>query len=589
MDTHRSQPQTTVSLDNLVGNGLRLTCNTKSAGVRSGMGDKGKMFAVGSHANLKKRNIVAFKDNMAAGKCYLGNAVKAMSTLGEMVFPHVLRVVQDLERDTKLDALPCMEKVESSRTPSGPSHLHRVGLSLDVSDKLCNASHYDVNDGSVGFAVWTESNPGSTHNWYFVLPNVFGSSVRRVGESASPFNGVAIKLTHGMAICWDGRLIRHCTSVMSFDRPRGQHAFGTFCSAKAKNILCGLSMIRDEEELARAGSLVQSGVNGTTGAGGAVVCQETMTTSGGDAPVFQQCSSDVVQQRTGAHVVGGWLDDEEDTSDDDDDNDDDDDEDDNDEDEDNRHDRQHAERILFLVPPTSEVVQHSSYPTENAWYRCLPLGVKASITVEVHRKMARAAELAVSFVNDFFDTEERRLLLVEASPTQELDGKSDFCSSSSRVTNPERERSQNIEYYWRRVIGREEAVRFAASLPNLLLTFSASFHAYASSSCRVEQRQCYCPCSVKTARPWLDKLTGGTKCNPTKGLVAEMQLALGKASCNKMNAYFTAQGIRDHLRSHKKNGDPLHGCCYIYLKHLYDDHPLFVGVEQPVKNTRCNE
>lgn len=312
MGTH--QPHTTVSLDHLVGNGLQLTCNGKSAGVRSGMGDKGKMFAVGSHANLKKRNIVAFKDNRAVGTCYLGNAVKAMATLGEMVFPHVLRVVQDLERDTKLDALPCMEKVESSRTPGGPSHLHRVGLSLDVSDKLSNASHYDVNDGSVGFAVWTESNPGSTRNWYFVLPNVFGSSVRRVGESALPFNGVAIKLTHGMAICWDGRLIRHCTSVMSFDHPKGQHAFGTFCSAKTRNILCGLSMIRDEE-LAHAGSLVQPGVNDTTGAGGAVVRQQTLTTSGGHAPVIQRLSSDVVQQRTGAIVVGGWLDDEEDTGD----------------------------------------------------------------------------------------------------------------------------------------------------------------------------------------------------------------------------------------------------------------------------------
>jgi hypothetical protein len=82
-----------------------------------------------------------------------------------------------------------------------------------------------------------------------------------------------------------------------------------------------------------------------------------------------------------------------------------------------RH-RQHAERLLFLVPHTVEVAQHSSYSTENAWYCCLPLEVKTPITVEVQRKiMVRAAELAITYVNDFFDTtEERRLLLVEASP-----------------------------------------------------------------------------------------------------------------------------------------------------------------------------
>jgi hypothetical protein len=70
------------------------------------------------------------------------------------------------------------------------------------------------------------------------------------------------------------------------------------------------------------------------------------------------------------------------------------------------------------------------------------LEVKTPITVEVQRKiMVRAAELAITYVNDFFDTtEERRLLLVEASPRQELGGKSNFCSLSFGGTNPERER-----------------------------------------------------------------------------------------------------------------------------------------------------
>jgi hypothetical protein len=47
-----------VSMDSLVGNGQQLACNKKSAGVHSGMDYHGKWFAIGSHANLKRMNIV---------------------------------------------------------------------------------------------------------------------------------------------------------------------------------------------------------------------------------------------------------------------------------------------------------------------------------------------------------------------------------------------------------------------------------------------------------------------------------------------------------------------------------------------------
>ena len=96
-------------------------------------------------------------------------------------------------------------------------HLHRVidletvlVIDADVSVDLSNASHYDVNDASQSFSIWTEDFPNTTLNWYLVLPNVYGTK----SHNGRNYNGVAIKLTHGTLISWDGRLIRHCTSVM---------------------------------------------------------------------------------------------------------------------------------------------------------------------------------------------------------------------------------------------------------------------------------------------------------------------------------------------------------------------------------------
>jgi hypothetical protein len=78
-----------------------------------------------------------------------------------------------------------------------------AGNNLVISTNLGNSSHYDL-DASRSFSLWSEDEPGNATNWYFVMPNcsVDGSS------------GVLIRLFHGAAISWDGRVIRHCTSVV---------------------------------------------------------------------------------------------------------------------------------------------------------------------------------------------------------------------------------------------------------------------------------------------------------------------------------------------------------------------------------------
>ena len=111
----------------------------------------------------------------------------------------------------------------------------RVGLTMDVSCNLHNSAHYDVNDATPGYAVWTESQPGQTKFWYFILPQVYG---RRA--DGSTYNGIAIKLTHGVAISWDGRRIKHCTAVERVIKGDTNYRYGTFCGAKTSLVKLGL-------------------------------------------------------------------------------------------------------------------------------------------------------------------------------------------------------------------------------------------------------------------------------------------------------------------------------------------------------------
>ena len=82
-----------------------------------------------------------------------------------------------------------------------------------MSVNLRNSSHFDVHDASQYFAVWTEEVPGRVENGLFVLPTVHG--MKRDG--VIKIRGMAVKLGHVVAIGWDGRVIRHCTSVSNPD------------------------------------------------------------------------------------------------------------------------------------------------------------------------------------------------------------------------------------------------------------------------------------------------------------------------------------------------------------------------------------
>ena len=64
-----------------------------------------------------------------------------------------------------------------------------------MSVNLGSASHVDVHDASQGFSVRTADRCGVATHWFFMLPNVHG-----VRPDGTPYNGIAIRICHGVAL-----------------------------------------------------------------------------------------------------------------------------------------------------------------------------------------------------------------------------------------------------------------------------------------------------------------------------------------------------------------------------------------------------
>lgn len=77
---------------------------------------------------------------------------------------------------------------------------------------LANPAHIDPNDMSRSYAVWVLQDPRlpAPRMWWFLFPDV----------------GLAIELSHGVVISWDGRAARHCTALQECDTR--QHLYSLF-------------------------------------------------------------------------------------------------------------------------------------------------------------------------------------------------------------------------------------------------------------------------------------------------------------------------------------------------------------------------
>ena len=168
-----------------------------NTGARAGNGDLGVMHPIGSHITKCWKNVPYVTSASEGAVPILSKAVRAVAKLASVCIPAALRVIQDFENDSGLEHVLGMD-----------GGICRVAHSMDVSINLANSSHYDSNDASQGLTIWTEEYPGTTKDWYFVLPNMRG----KFPGTDREYNGIAIKLSHGVLIGWDGRLMRHGTS-----------------------------------------------------------------------------------------------------------------------------------------------------------------------------------------------------------------------------------------------------------------------------------------------------------------------------------------------------------------------------------------
>jgi hypothetical protein len=168
----------------------------KGQSARAGCGDRGSMHPVGMRVMKDKKTRLRYKTSGNARELEpLRRAVVASARLAAVTIPGVLRIIQDTEADGDVGPDPGMD---------GGGEFLRVSYSMDISVDLENASHYDVNDASPGYSIWTEDEPGSTRNWFFVLPNVYGKWPPGSSPKNGPvFHGLAIKLTHGTLVSWD--------------------------------------------------------------------------------------------------------------------------------------------------------------------------------------------------------------------------------------------------------------------------------------------------------------------------------------------------------------------------------------------------
>ena len=196
-----------------------------NTGARAGNGDLGAMHPIGSNITKTGENVPYVTSMSGEAVPVLWRAVRAVSKLASLCVPAVLRVIQDLENDSGMKPVPGMD-----------GGVCRVTHSMDLSINLANSSHYDSNDGSHGLSIWTEEYPGTTEDWYFILPNMRG----KFPGTDREYNGIAIKLSHGVLIGWDGRVIRHGTSMVG---SRLGNIYGTFFAGKSRIVKHGMSQL----------------------------------------------------------------------------------------------------------------------------------------------------------------------------------------------------------------------------------------------------------------------------------------------------------------------------------------------------------
>ena len=197
VEIYRDNPKDNIFLDKC--NELGETISKKKQKVRWQCNDLGKMKIVGKHK----------EHEFSVGKYVdVNECSKKISLLASDYF-HSIGFKKHVDAIASSNKYGKCDWMENLFVPC-----------IVQSQNLINSAHFDVNDNSISISTWTETNPGMAKGWYFVLPNV----------TFDGKNGIAIQLSHGTTIKWDGREIWHCTAMEEVGE--NNNVFGTFFASR---------------------------------------------------------------------------------------------------------------------------------------------------------------------------------------------------------------------------------------------------------------------------------------------------------------------------------------------------------------------
>jgi hypothetical protein len=162
----------------------------KNGTCRRDVGDIGEMYGLGYRS--KAKNVLYKQTSEPTTAALMRRVAIGVTRYMSDHFGEVLAGIKSAER--KGAPAKALNEMGGDDGPGG---------TMMISRNLGNSSHYDYADQSHSFAIWVEKLRGVAGNWYFVMPNI------SINES----KGVVVRLRHGVAISWDGRKIRHCSSV----------------------------------------------------------------------------------------------------------------------------------------------------------------------------------------------------------------------------------------------------------------------------------------------------------------------------------------------------------------------------------------
>jgi transposase len=182
--------------------------------VRQGHGDIGTMWQLGiKNRGIKEKKLYKATESSACNDIPLLPMMNTfMSSFFRTAFPIEFSEIQAGNKDIGINDYV-----------GGDGSLQTFSISCD----LGNASHIDCGDESVGISTWVEEKPGTAKNWFFILPNTTLMD--------DPSKAVVIKLSHGLSIGWNGKVLHHCTSLT--DTGEMNHVYGNFTSkSKARSL-----------------------------------------------------------------------------------------------------------------------------------------------------------------------------------------------------------------------------------------------------------------------------------------------------------------------------------------------------------------